>query len=350
MAQTKLAEERNKILKAYVLESFGLENLKLQSIDDPTSPNKGEVLIQFKNVSINYRDTLVIAGKYDPRFPLPMVPLSDGAGVVLEVGEGVTDFKVGDSVITAFAPEWRDGIPRREEFRNSLGGPLDGTMREFGVFSAKSIVKSPSNLSLAQSSSLPCAALTAWSALMEANPILPGQTVLVQGTGGVSLFALQIAKKLGAKVICLSSSPDKFERARDLGADFIISTKEFPEWGKEARKITEKRGVDHIIEIGGMNTLSQSISASSSFGTISLIGVLGGNSMNTNLLPVVMNQIRMQGIVVGSVRALDRMCRAIEVWDLKPVLEPVLDWSDAIEVLKEFPKGKHFGKVVMEIT
>lgn len=336
-------------MQAYVLESFGLENLKKKTITDPTSPGKGEVLIEFKNVSINYRDTLVIAGKYDPRFPTPMVPLSDGSGIIRELGEGVRDFQVGDKVITGFAPEWRDGIPRRDEFRTTLGGPLDGTLRQFGIFSSKSIVMAPSNLSLAESASLPCAGLTAWSALMEANPILPGQTVLVQGTGGVSLFALQIAKKLGAKVILTTSSPDKIERAQGLGADYIISTKDFPEWAKEARRITNKQGVDHIIEIGGKNTLSQSISACSSFGTISLIGVLGGNAMDANLLPVVMNQIRMQGIVVGSVRSLDRMCRAIEVWDLKPVIEPVHDWKDSVSILREFPRGKHFGKVVLEI-
>jgi NADPH:quinone reductase-like Zn-dependent oxidoreductase len=337
-------------MKAFVLHAFGLDNLKFEVIPDPPSPAKNQVLIRYKAASINYRDTLVIAGKYDPRFPLPFVPLSDGAGVIEEVGSDVVQWKKGDLVLTPFAPNWLDGKPERSEFRNSLGGPLDGTLREFALFNAESIVSAPKNLSIEESASLPCAALTAWSALVEENPIESGQTVLVQGTGGVSMFALQIAKAKNANVILTTSSPSKAIKAKELGADWIIDSNEFPEWSKEVRKITNKRGVDHIIEVGGSNTLPQSIKSCASFGTISLIGVLGGNSTDTNLLPIVMNQINLQGIVVGSVGSLDRMCRFFEKSNIKPVLDPIQDWKDSLKIIKEFPQGKHLGKVVLNIS
>jgi NADPH:quinone reductase-like Zn-dependent oxidoreductase len=334
---------------AFVLDQFGIENLKQMHVPSPDSIQSDEVVVRYHAASINYRDTLVIAGKYDPRFPLPLIPLSDGAGTIHSIGNGVTRFKVGDRIITPFAPFWYDGVPDRKGFRTTLGGPLAGTLCEYRVFHESSLISSPDHLTLAEASTLPCAGLTAWSALMEESKLLPGQTVLVQGTGGVSIFASQIAKKMGAKVIMTTTSPDKIERIQNLMVDEIIDVNHFPDWSKEVRRLTDKKGADHIIEVGGKNTLPESIKACASFGTISLIGVLGGSGTETNLLPIVMNQIKMQGVVVGSVKGLERFSKAYEAWGLKPFISDSYDWKDSKQVLEEFPRGKHIGKVVLNI-
>jgi NADPH:quinone reductase-like Zn-dependent oxidoreductase len=337
-------------MKAFVLDQFGIENLKQMEIDEPPPLESGEVLVRFHSASINYRDTLVIAGKYDPRFPIPLIPLSDGSGVVHSLGKNTKRFKIGDKIITPFAPDWIDGTPERVAFRNTLGGPLPGTLKEYGIFKESSLIPCPNSLSLNEASTLPCAGLTAWSALVEESHIQPGDTVLVQGTGGVSLFALQIAKHFGARVILTTTSPEKIEKIKNIEFDELIDVNRYPEWSKEVRRLTNKRGVDHIIEVGGKNTLPESIKACSSFGTISLIGVLGGSGTETNLLPVVMNQIKMQGIVVGSVQSLGRFVKAIDAWNLKPIIHEIIDWKESKQVLENFPKGKHIGKVVLRIN
>jgi NADPH:quinone reductase-like Zn-dependent oxidoreductase len=238
-------------MKALELQNnFGLENLKLIERPEPKLQNSNDVLIKIKATSLNFRDYLVVTGKYNPKFKLPFVPLSDGAGEVLEVGTSVTDFKVGDRVILQFAPKWLDGDATYEQSRYTLGGPLDGTLMEKKVYPDYALVKIPSYMSFEEAATLPCAALTSWSSLVTYGRIFPGDTVVVLGTGGVSIFALQIAKFHGAKVIVTSGSDEKLEQAKSLGADYVINYKTELEWGKKVKEITGS-GADHIIEVGG---------------------------------------------------------------------------------------------------
>lgn len=336
-------------MKAILLPQFGRENLKLTEIPDPEPPGPGHVLVRYRTASLNYRDLLVIAGKYNPKFPLPLIPCSDGAGEVVEVGEGVTEFQVGDRVMSTFAPHWVDGDAEHWELRTTLGGPLPGTLREFAVLPATGLVKTPEYLTNAEAATLPCAALTSWTSLVRLGGIKPGDWVVTQGTGGVSLFALQIAKLQGAKVILTTSDEAKREKALALGADAVIDYKKTPHWGTEVRKITDKRGADHIIEVGGAGTLQESIRAIRPFGTIHLIGVLGGGSGNIELLPVVMNQVRIQGVVVGSRNGFRDMNRAFAFHKVQPQVDRVFSWEDFRESLDYLKSGKHFGKVVVEI-
>lgn len=212
-------------------------------------------MIRFRAASLNYRDLLVVAGKYNPKFPVPMIPCSDGAGEILEIGPDVSQFSVGDRVMTSFAPQWIDGEATHSELRSTLGGPLPGTLRELGLFSESALVKIPDYLSWEEAATLPCAGVTAWSSLVRLGEIRPGQVVLTQGTGGVSLFALQIAKIVEAKVVLTTGSEEKEAKAKALGADLTINYRTSPGWGNLAREYTGKRGVDHVIEVGGAGTL-----------------------------------------------------------------------------------------------
>lgn len=336
-------------MKAILLPEFGKENLQLTDIPDPKKPQAGQVLIQYKSASLNYRDLLVIAGKYNPKFPRPIIPCSDGAGIVLEVGEDVTEFQPGDRVMSCFAPYWVDGDAQHWELRKTLGAPLPGTLREYALLPASGLVKTPDYLNDDEASTLPCAALTSWSSLVRLGGIKSGDWVVCQGTGGVSLFALQIAKLHGAKVILTTSSEEKKKRALELGADEAIDYKEFPEWGKRVREITNKQGADHIIEVGGAGTLQESIRSVRPFGIIHLIGVLGGGEGNIELLPVVMNQVRIQGVVVGSRNAFREMNRGLESSEIHPVVDQVFSWKDFGESLSYLKSGGHFGKIVVRI-
>ncbi|MCE9500946.1 MAG: NAD(P)-dependent alcohol dehydrogenase [Leptospira sp.] len=317
-------------MKVFEIQNqFGIENLKLAERPQPKA-GAGEVLVKIKAVSLNYRDYLTIIGQYNPRYKLPLIPGSDGAGEIVEIGTGVSNFKVGDRVIGVFAPKWKSGIPDFDQLRTTLGGPLDGTMTEYRIFSEDGVVLMPDHLSYEEASTLPCAALTAWSALAVESKINPGDNVVVLGTGGVSIFALQFAKLMGANVIVTSSSNEKLQRAKELGADHVINYNEKPGWAKEVRKITQMVGADHIIEVGGAGTLEQSLKAIRLFGHISLIGVLaGGGSNNLNLFPILMQNIRIQGIIVGSKASLESMNRAIS--------------------FHKIAAGKHFGKVCIKI-
>ncbi|HMV43050.1 MAG TPA: NAD(P)-dependent alcohol dehydrogenase [Leptospiraceae bacterium] len=336
-------------MKAIQLQgNFGLENLKLADLDEPSVLYPNDVLVRIHAASLNYRDYLVVTGKYNPKFKIPFVPVSDGAGEVLQIGNAVTEFKVGDRVLFQFAPKWLDGDANYEQARYTLGGPLDGTLMEKKVYPESALVKIPDHMSYEEGATLPCAALTSWSSLVTYGRIFAGDTIVVLGTGGVSIFALQIGKILGAKVIVTSGSDEKLEQAKSLGADYTINYKTFPEWGKKVKEITGE-GADHIIEVGGAGTLEQSIRAIRPFGQISLIGILAGGAKDLNLLPVLMNNVKMQGILVGSKAGLAAMCKAFTYHKIKPVIDKTFPLEESVKAIEYLKSGSHFGKIVISL-
>lgn len=337
-------------MKRFEIQAFGIENLRLQDAPDP-APGHGEVLVRMRAASLNYRDYLTVIGQYNPRYKLPLVPGSDGAGEVISAGPGVEEFKPGDRVMSCFALDWLAGIPGLKQVRNSsLGGPLDGTLQEMRVFPAKSLVRIPDTLSYEEAATLPCAGVTAWSALVTEAHVTPGQTVVVLGTGGVSIFALQIAKAAGCRVIVTSSSNDKLEQAKSLGADSVINYREKPQWSKEVRRLTDMEGADLIVEVGGAGTLEESIKAVKFFGHISLIGILAGGSKDLNLLPILMQNVRVQGVLVGSRAALAELAKAVQLNGIRPVIDRVFEFGDLPEALAYLRDGRHFGKVCIHFS
>ena len=332
-------------MKAYEIQgSFGMENLKCVERTDP-APGHGQVLVRMKAVSLNYRDLMMVRGQYNPRQPLPLVPCSDGVGEVVAVGEGVQRVGVGDRVATVFSQTWISGRPTAEKLSGTLGGPIDGTLSEMMVLDAEGVIPLPKDLSDVEGATLPCAALTAWSAMAELGDVSAGDTVLVQGTGGVSIFALQFALVLGARVIATSSNDAKLDRLRSMGAWATVNYADDPQWGKTVRRMTDGRGVDHIVEVGGAGTLAQSLKAAAVGGTISVIGVLSGISSEFNIIPLLMQHLKLQGILVGSREGFERMNRAIEGHELKPVIDRVFDFDDVPEAFAYMASGAHFGKV-----
>jgi NADPH:quinone reductase-like Zn-dependent oxidoreductase len=307
-------------------------------------------LIRLQAVSLNYRDLLMARGTYNPKLKLPMIPLSDGAGEVVATGAGVTRFKAGDPVIACFMPEWVDGPPDDEKARSALGGGGVGLLAELAVLPEHGLVKVPSHLSAVEAATLPCAGVTAWNALVASGGIKPGDTVLVQGTGGVSLFALQLARLAGARVIATSGNDQKLARALELGAAAGINYKTVPDWDKRARELTGGKGVDMIVEVGGAGTLARSMRAIRIGGCIAMIGVLSGVTAEVNPMPILMKSIRVTGIFVGSRAMFEAMNRAIELGQVHPVVDSVFEFDQAPEALKYLESGAHFGKIVVQIS
>lgn len=328
--------------------AFGAHNLR--AVERPIAePGPGEVLLRMRACSLNFRDLRMIDGVYNPRQPLPLIPLSDGVGEVLSLGTGVRDLKVGDRVMPCFAEGWLEGPPTRAKLATTLGGPLPGVLADHRITPAAALVPVPAHLSDAEAATLPCAAVTAWHALITEGRVRPGDRVLVQGTGGVSIFALQFARMIGAEVMITSSSAQKLERARELGATQTVDYKVNPEWGKAARAWSRGEGVDHVVEVGGAGTLDQSLRAVRPGGTISVIGVLSGAVQPINIMPILMQQIRLQGIIVGSRAIFAEMCRGIEVAGLRPVVDRVFPFDRAHEAFEHMRAGRHFGKVVISL-
>jgi NADPH:quinone reductase-like Zn-dependent oxidoreductase len=332
-------------MKAYEIRGgFGLENLVLT--DRPTpKPGPGEVLLRMKAVSLNYRDLLVVKGTYNPKLPLPRIPVSDGVGEVVEVGPGASRFAAGTRVAGAFMPGWVEGELTDAKARTALGGGVDGLLAVYAVLPQEGVVAVPAHLSDEEAATLPCAAVTAWNGLM-AGGVKAGETVLVQGTGGVSLFALQFARLAGARVIATSSSEEKLGRVRALGASDAINYRTESDWGEVVRKLTGGRGVDHVIEVGGAGTLTQSLRALRTGGHIALIGVLSGYGQ-FNPVPLLMKAVRLTGIFVGSRAMFEAMNRAIEQSGMRPVVDRVFAFGQSVEALKHLESGTHFGKVVI---
>ena len=326
--------------------SFGIKNLVVADRPEPR-PGPGEVMVRMKAASLNYRDLLTVQGMYNPKQPLPLIPCSDGTGEVVETGPRVTRVKVGDRVATTFFQGWISGEPTFEKVSTTLGGPLDGVLSEYMVLREDGVVQVPEHLSDEQAATLPCAALTAWSALVTQGHIRPGDSVLVLGTGGVAMCALQFAKVHGAKVILISSSDEKLERAKLIGADQGINYTNVPQWGKAVRDLTGGNGVDHIVEVGGAGTLAESLQAIRIGGQISLIGVLAGPQKEMNIRPILMKNVRVQGIFVGNREGSEAMNRAVAFHKIKPIVDRTFPLGQVQEALHLMARGGHFGKLCL---
>ncbi len=325
----------------------GIDSLTLAERPDPR-PGYGQALVNIKAVSLNFRDLLVVKGAYSRNLPPGLVPCSDGAGEVVEVGEGVTRVKPGDRVAGIYMQTWVSGELDEGIAKSALGGAIDGVLAEYVLFHEDGVVHIPEHLSYDEAATLPCAAVTAWNGLITSGGLKAGDTVLVLGTGGVSIFALQFAKISGASVIATSSSDEKLERVRGLGASDIINYKSVPDWEKKVLEITGRRGVDHVVEVGGVGTLPKSLRAVRMGGHISLIGVLTGPG-EANPLPAVMKNIRIQGIYVGSREMFEAMNRAITFNRLHPVIDRVFPFEESKEAFGYMESGAHFGKVVIRL-
>ena len=335
-------------MKVYAIaDGFGLDNLRQVERPQP-EPGPGQVLLKVKAVSLNYRDLLVVKGAYNPKMPLPRVPCSDAVGEVVALGAGVSRVKAGQRVAGLFMPGWLEGELDDAKAKTALGGSVDGLLAEYAVLGEDAVVPVPAHLSDEEAATLPCAAVTAWNGLVVSGGVKPGDTVLIQGTGGVSLFAMQFAKLAGARVITTSSSDDKLARVKALGAAEGINYRSVVEWGDEVRKRTGGRGVDHVIEVGGAGTLAQSLRAVRTAGHIALIGVLSGYGQ-VNPLPILMKGVRVTGIYVGSRAMFEAMNRAIALAELKPVVDRVFGFADAVEAFRHLESGRHFGKVVIRV-
>jgi NADPH:quinone reductase-like Zn-dependent oxidoreductase len=335
-------------MRAYEIRNgFGMEYLHPVERPDP-EPGVGEVLVAVRAVSLNFRDLLVIKGQYNPRLPMPRIPCSDAVGEVSKVGPGVTRVQVGDRVAGTFLQQWLAGPITQAYLGSDLGASREGVLAELVVLPEEGVVAVPSHLSDEEAATLPCAALTAWHALFAETAIRPGDTVLLQGTGGVSLFALQFARLAGAGVLITSSSEEKLARAGEMGAEAGINYKTTPDWGDRARDLTGKQGVDLVVEVGGAGTLPQSIRAVRPGGTISLIGVLAGGG-EFNPIPLLMKSIRLQGIFVGSRAMFEDMNRAISLHHMRPVVDRVFAFAEVRQALEHMEQGKHFGKIVIRL-
>jgi NADPH:quinone reductase-like Zn-dependent oxidoreductase len=334
-------------MRAYQLpQATGID--ALVEVDLPTpKPGPRQVLVKVAACSLNYRDLAIALGTYRMPTKPGLVPLSDGAGEVVEVGAGVTRVKVGDRIASCFFQRWIGGPPEADTHASALGGGIDGMLREYAVLEEHGVVKLPSHLSLEEGATLPCAAVTAWHALAEHARVLAGQTVLVQGTGGVSIFALQLARLMGAQVIVTSSSEQKLARAKELGAAHGVNYKATPEWDQAVVEASGG-GVDHVVEVGGPGTLARSLRAIRIGGKITLIGVLSG-AAEINPMLIFARRANLQGISVGSMQMFEAMNRAISASGLKPIVDKVFPFNDAPAAYRHLQSGQHFGKIVIRV-
>ena len=324
----------------------GLENLKITEAENP-KPGSKDVLLKVNASSLNYHDLMVALGLIpteDKR-----VPLSDSAGEIVEIGEEVTKWKSGDKVMSMCFPNWVNGPPKYE-LLSFIGDNQDGYATEYISIPETAITKIPNNLTLKEAATLPCAGLTAWRALVDEGNLKSGETVLVQGTGGVSVFALQLAKTFGATVIATSSSDDKLEKLKQLGADHLINYKTHPEWGKEVLKLTDNVGVDHVVEVGGAGTFSESVRCTKLAGHIALIGVLSGPSVSEIILPrIFLKQIRLSGIAMANQDSQIAMIEYLEENEIKPVISDSFDLENLAAAFQHQIDNKHFGKISIDI-
>ena len=342
-------------MTGYPIQEFGVDHLKKTELPMlQTTP--GKVLIRVHAVSLNYRDLMMVEGQYNPKMALPRIPCSDGAGEVVAIGEGVERVKVGDRVCGIFMQRWLDGPLTTERSKEALGGDVDGMLAERVLLPESGVVRFPEHLSYEEAATLPCAGVTAWNALHHAgepeNPARTGDTVVIQGTGGVSIFALQFARLLGARVIGTSSSEEKLARAIGLGLDAGCNYKDRPEWSKWVSETTGGRGADRIIEVGGSGTFGQSLRATRVGGTIAQIGVLSGSTTAEPLAltPILHKQLRVQGIYVGSRSMFEEMNAAIDGSKLRPVIDRVFDFGQAREAFLHMRSASHFGKIVIRVA
>jgi len=333
-------------MQATELSAFGFEGLRTVERPVPTLlPH--EVLIELRAASLNYHDLMTVLGKANPRLRLPVIPLSDGAGVVSAVGESVRGLGVGDRVMSTFFPDWLAGDPVPERLSRVTGETIDGCLADFVKLPQQGVVKVPDYLSDVEAATLPCAALTAWRALVVEGRVKTGDTVVVQGTGGVSIFALQFAKLLGANVIATSSSDDKLTRARALGASHTINYRSRPEWAREVKGLTAGRGADLVVEVGGSGTFDQSLRAVRMGGHVSMIGVLTGWADTVSTARIMALNIAVKGITVACRDDFDAMLRAMTQHKLRPVIGETLRFESGAEALRQMQTAAHFGKICL---
>ncbi|HEY9769235.1 MAG TPA: NAD(P)-dependent alcohol dehydrogenase [Coleofasciculaceae cyanobacterium] len=334
-------------MKAYQLQAYNsLEALQLIDLPEPTV-GANDVLVKIRANSINYRELIILGGGYDRNKKLPVIPASDGVGQVVDIGKNATAFEIGDRVAGTFFQDWQSGSATEKQMNTALGGGIDGTLAEYVVFPEHALVKIPEHLAYEEAATLPCAALTAWNCLRRGG-LIPGQTVLTLGTGGVSIFALQFAKLFGAKVIITSSSDEKLDRAMALGADATINYRTYPEWQDRVRLLTDGVGVDQVVEVGGAGTMKRSLDSARLGGYIGVIGVLSGfGAANFTPATAFFNQLRIQGIYVGNRQMFEEMNAAIALHHLQPVVDEIVPFSEAKRAYELLESGKHLGKIVI---
>ncbi len=334
-------------MRAWQISAFGLDSLDL--VERPTpDPGPGEVLVGVRAISLNFRDLMMVKGLYNPKMRLPRIPCSDGAGEVVAIGPGVTAWKPGDRVAGIFMQNWLDGPLTAARAKGALGGDIDGMLADFVVLPESGLVAVPGHLSFQEAATLPCAAVTAWNALI-AGDLKPGATALIQGTGGVSIFALQFARLRGARVLGISSSDEKLERAVKLGLDGSLNYRDHPDWDRWAMDQTHGEGVDLVVEVGGLGTLARSLKAIRFGGTVAQVGVLL-SSTEPFPIPLVLHKMaRIHGVYVGSRRDFVEMNRAIALAELRPVGDE-FPWTRAREVFQRMAEASHFGKLVLTVS
>ncbi len=343
------AREVPATMRAVEAAAFGLDALRLVERPVPR-PGPGEVLLRVRAASLNYRDLVILKGVYRPDLPLPYVPASDGCGEVVAVGEGVTRFRVGDRAVPTYTQGWIDGLPTPEmRSQRTLGAPLAGLLQDYVVVPAEDAVAAPGHLTDEDVATLPIAALTAWSVLQEGS-VKPGDWMLVEGTGGVAVFALQLAKLAGARVVALSSSDEKLARARELGADATINYRTTPEWAGPVREATGGRGVDIVVETGGAATLPQALAAVAFGGFVGVVGFVGGFEATVDVRRLLGPIVRVQGIAVGSRSRFEAMNRAIAAHGLRPVVDSTFPLEAAAEAFALMERGGHFGKIAVSLA
>jgi NADPH:quinone reductase-like Zn-dependent oxidoreductase len=336
-------------MRAFQLpQAAGIEALTKVDLPQP-KPAHRQVLVKVLACSLNFRDLAIVLGRYRMPTKANVVPLSDGAGEVVEVGPGVTRVKVGDRVAGNFFQRWPGGHASADTQASALGGSIDGMLREYAVLEEDGVVKLPAHLSYQEGACLPCAGVTAWNALVEHGRLIAGQTVLVQGTGGVSMLALQFCKLFGADVIATSSSDAKLERAKKLGAAHGVNYKTTPDWDKAAVELTGGVGVDQVVEVGGAGTIAKSLGALRMGGKISMIGVLSG-AADLNPMLIMGKRANVQGISVGSTQMFEAMNRAITVAGMKPVIDKVFPFEETPAAFRHMQSAQHFGKIVIDLS
>lgn len=335
-------------MRAYVIERYGdADGLVLRNVQAPQAPEPGQVLVRLRAASLNFRELLIQAGHYSAMCKPALVPCSDGAGEVVAIGDGVTRTAVGERVMLTFHPHWISGEMPSGRDVLGRGGSVDGTLCEFACVDQEELVRVPDHLSFEEAATLPCAALTAWAALTAGPGLQPGQSVLTQGGGGVSVFALQLAKLFGARVIALSSSTERLERLRALGADETIDYRLQPEWHVAVQQRTRGEGVDLTVEVGGGGTVERSVQATRVGGRISLVGLLSGGPTLSEAF--FYRGLSLHSIRVGSREQFEQMCRAIEAHRLRPVIERVFGFDEVPQAFEALGQGRHFGKLVVAI-
>lgn len=338
-------------MHAYQVTTYdGLSSIHRVELPQP-KPLAGQVLVKMRAASLNFRDLMVANGLYPMDRNRPVVPLSDGMGDVIEVGDGVTEFKVGDRVMGTFFHNWEDGDLTQEQMPLSRGGNIPGVLAEFCVFNEHELAPVPGHLTDEEAATLPCAAVTAWQALVKLGNLKAGETVLTLGTGGVSLFALQFAKMHGATVIITSGSDEKLKRALEMGADHGINYRTHPDWEKQVLELTNGRGVDHVIELGGAGTLEKSMASARNSGKVYVIGVLAHNETSPSpALQILFRQIKLFGILVASRQTLIDMNKAIAANSLRPAIDRVFTFEQALDAYHYLAGANHFGKVVIRYS